>query len=686
MSLFLMVVSLFLFLLPVVSTAQWRRIDGVDGGASGGLVSDGSRAYFSSGGVCYVRTEADARWRPVDAPIRAVFVERGQTCGVTWTRTNQTQLYVFDAGTETWSPWAGVVPGAVATVVETGAGLLAGGGVSRATYLSTDRGATWERVQDGVLKDGFSSLHDVGGTLYVRRTDQSLLRSTDGGGSWEPYLGGVSRFVAKGDSLAIHHLGKIRVSVDGGARWRDASVALPLVAAGLLCDGVDIYAEAQTQDRGRRLFRLAEWGSRWEPVQESSVFDHGSRFMAVATLGGTLLADAREHGLWSSTDAGASWRYDMDGIPAVSPTSLVERNGEIYVGSLGSGLFRSTDGGTTWEDHAVAGILPNTIYRLTATSDGGILVSGDRGCQHISNNGTVTTVGPQTTVYATASLHGRAYVLRRDGLYVYSPGVGGFSWGLDWTTPTPVMVPEAAPSMAGDGTHLYCITGDTIAVSSDTGRTFSRNLAAWFYTVATDGVHLYTGGERRIAWSTDHGVTWAGTCDLPWPITGFSHGDKRYGGTILIRNGTVYVSVLGGVAVAPVGSCSWTFHGDPSWADQRTTFLAVNDTTIYAGRAYGGLWAMPLSSLADVREHHEATPFTILPNPVDDVLDIVLAVPSSLSSTVEIVDGTGRVTLTGRVEPGTLRVTVPTAGLAPGVYGVRTMEGNSLHTGIFIKR
>ncbi|MBA2285685.1 MAG: hypothetical protein H0W02_09390 [Ktedonobacteraceae bacterium] len=62
-------------------------------------------------------------------------------------------------------------------------------------------------------------------------------------------------------------------------------------------------------------------------------------------------------GLWRSNDAGSSWEPVGEGIPhkevmavAVSPVERVGDYGVVWAGTEPSGLFRSEDGGNTWQE------------------------------------------------------------------------------------------------------------------------------------------------------------------------------------------------------------------------------------------------------------------------------------------------------------------------------------------------
>lgn len=117
------------------------------------------------------------------------------------------------------------------------------------------------------------------------------------------------------------------------------------------------------------LFPLSVWAQNLEPDQLSDLkFRHlgpvGNRIVAVAGVPGDQMnyyAGAASGGIWKTTDGGLSWNPVFDDKPvhaigslAVSPTdpSIVwAGTGEPFIRSnvsIGNGVWKSTDGGTTW--------------------------------------------------------------------------------------------------------------------------------------------------------------------------------------------------------------------------------------------------------------------------------------------------------------------------------------------------
>jgi hypothetical protein len=99
--------------------------------------------------------------------------------------------------------------------------------------------------------------------------------------------------------------------------------------------------------------------SQWQALGPSNV---GGRVRALAfdpRNPTRLLAGTASGGLWISPDAGATWSANNDFLPnlsittiafdTVNPSTVYAGTGEASAGLVGVGVFRSADGGATWQ-------------------------------------------------------------------------------------------------------------------------------------------------------------------------------------------------------------------------------------------------------------------------------------------------------------------------------------------------
>jgi hypothetical protein len=130
-----------------------------------------------------------------------------------------------------------------------------------------------------------------------------------------------------------------------------------------------------------------------DPVWSNSSGGAGlvaGRITALAADGSTVYAGGAAGGVWRSTDGGRHWTPVFDQQPdlsigalAINPadhsvwagTGEANTNADSYTGD---GVFRSADGGSTWQ--LVGNALPNyTIYRLTFDGAGNVYAATNRG-------------------------------------------------------------------------------------------------------------------------------------------------------------------------------------------------------------------------------------------------------------------------------------------------------------------
>jgi photosystem II stability/assembly factor-like uncharacterized protein len=230
------------------------------------------------------------------------------------------------------------------------------------------------------------------GTIFVGTAGGGVFRSTNNGTTWSPVFDRDGRSTSIGDiAIAPSDQGIVWVGT-GEANSRQSSTWGDGVYRSL--DGGDSWAHmglAATHHIGRIAIN---------PRNPSVVF--------VAALG-HLWGPNAERGLYRTTDAGVTWKrvlagdsvtgavdvaIDPDGRTIYAALYQRQRRGFGFVGGgPGSGLFRSRDGGDSWErltaglptgvkgriGIAIAPSQPATLYTVIESRDGGVFRSDDRG-------------------------------------------------------------------------------------------------------------------------------------------------------------------------------------------------------------------------------------------------------------------------------------------------------------------
>jgi photosystem II stability/assembly factor-like uncharacterized protein len=192
---------------------------------------------------------------------------------------------------------------------------------------------------------------------------------------------------------------------------------------------------------GDSVARLTETASGWQV--ELALPGSGAQCLAADPRDPDhLLAGCRGQGVWRSVDGGATWQDTSLPAPDVFAVAIGV-DGALYAGCEPSMLFRSEDGGTTWEELAALRELPSapswsfpprpwtSHVRWIAPSphDGSLLLVGiELGGLMRSEDGGATWAdhrpGAQPDVHSLAwhpHVPGRAY----------EAGGGGAAWSFD---------------------------------------------------------------------------------------------------------------------------------------------------------------------------------------------------------------------------------------------------------------
>lgn len=336
-----------------------------------------------------------------------------------------------------------------------------GGGV----WKTTDAGVNWTNVSDGYFKTGCVGAIDVSlsnpDTVYVGMGEHAIrgntshgdgvYRSDDAGKTW--------RHLGLKETL---HIGRIRVHpTDPNTVW---------VAA---------LGPVYSASRDRGIYKTTDGGKTWKKT------------LFVTDRAGAIdicLAPSDPKTLYAST--WEAWR---------TPYSLNS-------GGPGSKLWKSTDGGETWQEMSrnpglPAGVLgkmgvavsaskPNRVYAMIESAQGGVYRSEDAGATWTKVNSSAdlrqrpwyyTQIAVDPKDDATVYVLNVAYHKSTNGGQSFSSGVAGHSDHHDiWIDPN-------------DGRRLAIASDGGVSVSVDGGRSWSEQdvPTAQFYHVNTDNAWPY---------------------------------------------------------------------------------------------------------------------------------------------------------------------------------------------------
>jgi len=357
---------------------------------------------------------------------------------------------------------------------------------------------------------------------------------------------------------------------------------------------------------------------------------------------------------------------------------LIDGN-NVFAGSGGSGIYRSSDGGTSWTP-ASSG-LTNMTVNCFAVNGAGLFAGTYNGLFRSTDNGkswfssTSGLPSPNIGVGCLAVIGTNIFAgVWNNG--VFRSTDGGTSWN-----PTSLGLFNKDPwCLAVSGTDLFAGTTGGLFYSGDSGGGWAPAGGG-----LPNGNVEMLGASRRnlfaapggcgIFRSTDRGSNWS---PVSSSLSSATVNSFAFAGTKLfaaIRDSGIYVATDSGTA--------WT----PANSGLNSAFvysLAVCGTNLFAGVQNGGVWRRPLSEMvtsAGLLESPGPTEYALeqnYPNPFNPTTTIKFELPRASHVNLSVFDILGRevsVLVNERKDGGVYEMKFDGSGMASGVYFYRLQAG-----------
>jgi photosystem II stability/assembly factor-like uncharacterized protein len=398
-----------------------------------------------------------ACWGLWGGGVIAVSNDRGRT----WTRR--------DAGLEDFSVRTIVIDPHDATFVV--AGGLTG------VYRSTDAGVTWEKISDQENVESLAIDPRTHDRIYVGTWRQGQ-RTEDGGKTWKLINNGMVldtdmfQILVEHDdpdSVWVSTCGWVYNSADRGDKWtryRDGFNNRRIHDIEVdPCNRDAVYAGSVAG-----LYRSDDRGKSWYSVSSEDLVINSIAMDSQRP--GRVVVGVEGDGVYVSDDDAKTFTRSSDGLYDVKITSIVpdpSSKDRVYAsvvfGGAASGMYRSNDGGATWE-RASAAKLPE-VLSLDIARDG--------------------EADPK-------------FVAGTERGFFYSND------GVEWTQSAPVNLPLRVDKVARfNGNRMFAATNEGVFTSRDGGKT-------WYVLGGADtrtvDIAIGSLGDKRALFAlTENGLT-----------------------------------------------------------------------------------------------------------------------------------------------------------------------------------
>lgn len=661
-------------------SAQWTKTNGLPGGDFSHFAQVGDTTFALHGAGIYCSTNSGLSWQNLLTYKwywSAGMVSDGHSLLVQrYDADPLKRLLRSDDAGQTWQPVP--VPDSLSINTEIVAGQWVLVGTPDGTFRTGDGGTSWELVQAS-----FNSLRYDGHRVFGLNSN-GLWASDDFGLSWKVVIDlfKASEFTLKDSVVMVYHYhepNRITVSKDYGQTWE---AYLPTLPSNVRFDQMynAVWHKGEVYGFwGDEIFKTDDFGKTWEATPLNKYWNYNGH-----SVEENLLVCGGANGVLRSNDSGNSWSAANNGLVAQSPTHLRVFGNHLFAPAT-EGIYSLLPDGENWElpqldigpfwaftpfiDYAELGNSQITTFGESpwVSIDGGTTWTESTIPGLIYGLGRIETAGGKVIGWDRATSFGAFYVSENQGLT--------FQYMTSLQTQHNTFILQ----LENDNGTLYALSADSrLFQSTDggdnwmaVGTSIPTNLFGepnWFLEatlfVRSNSIFLFSSSFDNLwmLFSNDLGQTWQLFDKL---ATGLPWGSGIFN-DLVKANDYLIAATSEGIVYSSDAGLTWTDWND-GFSNPVASRLCVHDGYLWAAMNSDGVWKRPLAELPPVAVGQPETTrsLAIFPNPTCEQFTVQT---NGVNGWLTVRDLLGRVVLAEKTNGK--NATIPCQNWPAGIYNI----------------
>lgn len=400
------------------------------------------------------------------------------------------------------------------------------------------------------------------GVIFAGGTNGAIVRSRDGGGSWEDvplstgFDGTLSGVIIYGSTIVSYGVhGFLQYSSDGGDSWTESSIAYDDEISSVVWDNINSVWIASIRDSIYNTSDLVSWTYRSKPEAFSNINSLAYGNSIVVAVGSNAM-------VYTSSNGGVSWvERSISGLVGSEELLSVSYLNSYFLITGSSGVVATSTDGVTWTKrvtgtteslysatyHGSTWYVVGSNQQIIKSTDLSAWTHATAGSGQISSS-IFSKIRSDGTSMIICSSNSDDYQTSTDGVtwtkrdvsisgVVFNTNEVGYFKDAVWDSSTSrwIIVGNITNTASGfDSAHWKVVCGYTSDITSSitslapSGNSH-RTYRSFVYNPYTSVWYVVADGTNTIIYTEDEGDTWT-VVDLVEVAPTVFNGDRPIGG------------------------------------------------------------------------------------------------------------------------------------------------------------